>query len=185
MPPDQRRQHEQRGAGHAATAIVRPHRSKPRYFPSASPNENMKTPSSIRAMPAGCADVRRHRGDFREQAHDAAVLMASPSQASPIAATAALRYRWVNPPHSRKRQGNFKEYVMTEFDPATHRMVPAQRWFEDFVLGERFVLPSRTQTRRSSPRSRPRAATPIRYITTSNIAAPAACRICSRTASRP
>ena len=35
---------------------------------------------------------------------------------------------------------------MTEFDPATHRMVPAQRWFEDFVLGERFVLPSRTQT---------------------------------------
>jgi len=35
---------------------------------------------------------------------------------------------------------------MTEFDPATHRMVPAQRWFEDFVLGERFVLPGRTQT---------------------------------------
>src|SRR5262245_47774865 len=35
---------------------------------------------------------------------------------------------------------------MTEFDPATHRMVPAQKWFEDFVLGERFVLPGRTQT---------------------------------------
>ena len=35
---------------------------------------------------------------------------------------------------------------MTEFDPATHRMVPAQRWFEDFVLGERFVIPSRTMT---------------------------------------
>ena len=35
---------------------------------------------------------------------------------------------------------------MTEFDPAQHRMVPAQRWFEDFVLGERFVIPSRTQT---------------------------------------
>src|SRR5450755_677402 len=35
---------------------------------------------------------------------------------------------------------------MTEFDPATHRMVPQQRWFEDFVLGERFVIPSRTQT---------------------------------------
>ncbi len=34
----------------------------------------------------------------------------------------------------------------TEFDPATHRMIPAQRWFEDFVLGERFVLPSRTMT---------------------------------------
>lgn len=35
---------------------------------------------------------------------------------------------------------------MTDFDPARHRMIPAQRWFEDFVVGERFVLPSRTQT---------------------------------------
>jgi Acyl dehydratase len=35
---------------------------------------------------------------------------------------------------------------MTDFDPAQHRMIPAQRWFEDFVVGERFVLPSRTQT---------------------------------------
>src|SRR6185312_7143048 len=41
-----------------------------------------------------------------------------------------------------KRQGN----VMSDFDPARHRMVPQQRWFEDFVVGERFVLPSRTQT---------------------------------------
>jgi acyl dehydratase len=32
------------------------------------------------------------------------------------------------------------------FDPAAHRMVPEQRYFEDFVLGERFVLPSRTMT---------------------------------------
>jgi len=32
------------------------------------------------------------------------------------------------------------------FDPAAHRMVAQQRWFEDFVLGERFVLPSRTMT---------------------------------------
>ena len=32
------------------------------------------------------------------------------------------------------------------FDPTQHRMVPAQRWFEDFALGERFVLPSRTMT---------------------------------------
>ena len=30
---------------------------------------------------------------------------------------------------------------MTDFDPPRHRMMPAQRWFEDFVLGERFVLP--------------------------------------------
>ncbi|MGI4952742.1 MAG: MaoC family dehydratase [Janthinobacterium lividum] len=35
---------------------------------------------------------------------------------------------------------------MTQFDPALHRMVPDQRWFEDFTLGERFVLPSRTMT---------------------------------------
>ena len=35
---------------------------------------------------------------------------------------------------------------MTEFDPAQHRMVPQQRWFEDFTLGERFVIPSRTMT---------------------------------------
>lgn len=27
-----------------------------------------------------------------------------------------------------------------------HRMIDAQRWFEDFVPGERFVLPSRTIT---------------------------------------
>ena len=35
---------------------------------------------------------------------------------------------------------------MAEFDPAAHRMVPAQRWFDDFRLNERFVLPSRTMT---------------------------------------
>ena len=32
------------------------------------------------------------------------------------------------------------------FDPAAHRMVAEQRWFEDFRLGERFPLPSRTMT---------------------------------------
>jgi acyl dehydratase len=35
---------------------------------------------------------------------------------------------------------------MTEFDPKTHRMVAEQRWFEDFTLGERFVIPGRTMT---------------------------------------
>ena len=35
---------------------------------------------------------------------------------------------------------------MTEpFDPAQHRMLP-QRYFEDFAIGERFILPSRTMT---------------------------------------
>jgi acyl dehydratase len=32
------------------------------------------------------------------------------------------------------------------FDPRAHRLVPVQRWFEDFALGERFVLPRRTMT---------------------------------------
>lgn len=35
---------------------------------------------------------------------------------------------------------------MSGFDPRTHRMVPEQRWFEDFSMGERFPLPSRTMT---------------------------------------
>ena len=35
---------------------------------------------------------------------------------------------------------------MTDFDPTEHRMVRQQRWFEDFSLGERFVIPSRTMT---------------------------------------
>jgi acyl dehydratase len=39
-----------------------------------------------------------------------------------------------------------RENGMSEFDPAAHRMVPQQRWFEDFALGERFVIPSRTMT---------------------------------------
>lgn len=34
---------------------------------------------------------------------------------------------------------------VTAFDPRSHRMCP-QRWFEDFVIGERFLLPSRTMT---------------------------------------
>jgi len=32
------------------------------------------------------------------------------------------------------------------FDPSQHRMLAEQRWFEDFRLGERFPLPSRTMT---------------------------------------
>jgi acyl dehydratase len=39
-----------------------------------------------------------------------------------------------------------RDTAMSDFDPKTHRMVAEQRWFEDFVLAERFVLPSRTQT---------------------------------------
>jgi len=35
---------------------------------------------------------------------------------------------------------------MSTFDPAAHRLVPTQRYFEDFALGERFILPSRTMT---------------------------------------
>src|SRR6516165_9654924 len=35
---------------------------------------------------------------------------------------------------------------MTGFYPTNHRMVKEQRWFEDFILGERFVILSRTMT---------------------------------------
>jgi acyl dehydratase len=35
---------------------------------------------------------------------------------------------------------------MPQFDPTQHRLVPQQRWFEDFAIGERFPLPSRTMT---------------------------------------
>ena len=35
---------------------------------------------------------------------------------------------------------------MNEFDPALHRLIPDQRWFEDFHIGECFLLPSRTMT---------------------------------------
>jgi acyl dehydratase len=35
---------------------------------------------------------------------------------------------------------------VTAFDPTSHRMVPEQRWFDDFRMGERFPLPSRTMT---------------------------------------
>ena len=43
-------------------------------------------------------------------------------------------------------KGEREDRVMTTFDPATHRMVPEQRWLEDLSLGERFVIPSRTMT---------------------------------------
>src|ERR1700730_7791350 len=46
----------------------------------------------------------------------------------------------------RAHKGSRRETDMAEFDPAGHRMVPQQRWFEDFTLGERFVIPSRTMT---------------------------------------
>jgi acyl dehydratase len=32
------------------------------------------------------------------------------------------------------------------FDPRAHRVIPQQRWFDDFHIGERFALPSRTMT---------------------------------------
>lgn len=35
---------------------------------------------------------------------------------------------------------------MSAADPRRHRMVPEQRWFDDFALGETFLLPSRTMT---------------------------------------
>src|SRR4029450_3550094 len=34
----------------------------------------------------------------------------------------------------------------SHFDPRKHRVVSQQRWFDDFRIGERFPLPSRTMT---------------------------------------
>jgi hypothetical protein len=34
----------------------------------------------------------------------------------------------------------------SDFDPRKHRVVSQQRWFDDFRVGERFPLPSRTMT---------------------------------------
>jgi acyl dehydratase len=73
---------------------------------------------------------------------------------------------------------------MTDFDPAQHRMITAQRWFEDFVVGERFVLPSRTQTSAvfAAFQTASGDTHPVHLMW--NIAAAAACRICSLTAFR-
>src|ERR1700722_17614413 len=51
-----------------------------------------------------------------------------------------------NSPAIPVNRNDRRKSAMTEFDPAAHRMVPEQRWFEDFALGERFVIPSRTMT---------------------------------------
>ncbi len=76
----------------------------------------------------------------------------------------AIRHRACDPRHGRRRRprprrgcgrcdrrcgrrgrGSVSDQTAA-FDPAAHRLVPEQRWFEDFKLGERFVLPSRTMT---------------------------------------
>jgi hypothetical protein len=80
-------------------------------------------------------------------------------------------------------QNRRRKRAMTDFDPALHRMVPQQRWFEDFAPGERFVIPSRTMTSAVFAAFQ-RAAIPIPSTTMSNIAAPAACLTCSRMDSR-
>ena len=40
---------------------------------------------------------------------------------------------------------SMNDSITGDFDPARHRMT-AQRYFDDFRIGERFVLPSRTMT---------------------------------------
>jgi len=74
---------------------------------------------------------------------------------------------------------------MTDFDPARHRMVPEQRWFEDFVLGERFVIPGRTMTSAVFAAFQTASGDTTPRIMTSNIAAPVGCRTSLPMASRP
>ena len=62
------------------------------------------------------------------------------------------------------------------FDPALHRRYET-RWFENFAIGEKFILPSRTMTDAIFLARRP-AATTIRSTTMSNFVASAECRTC-------
>jgi acyl dehydratase len=63
-----------------------------------------------------------------------------------IPAPALQQYARRDTDVSKPSAGAAQETAMTEFDPRNHRVVPQQRWFEDFSLHERFVLPSRTMT---------------------------------------
>jgi acyl dehydratase len=73
---------------------------------------------------------------------------------------------------------------MTEaFDPTQHR-VAEPRWFEDLAVGERFFIPSRTMTEAHFASFQTISADNHPIITISNIAASAATRARSPTASR-
>src|SRR5258708_37075918 len=135
-------------------------------LPSASPNENMKIDSSISPMPARRAErssakvesfPKRFNGDcgiasgaFRSgpgalQAFHLAGFKAVDARAKPgHDESGGLPRHWRCDTDRRVRP--LEKPAMTEFDPAAHRMVPQQRWFEDFTLGERFVIPGRTMT---------------------------------------
>ena len=69
------------------------------------------------------------------------------------------------------------------FDFSAHRMCE-QRYFEDFRLNERFILPSRTMTDAMFAAFQLASATTTRSTTTSNTAAGWACRRCWRMVSR-
>src|SRR5262249_3671987 len=56
-------------------------------------------------------------------------------------------------PKSAPRDGRGRRDAMetddtstSNFDPRNHKLVAEQRWFDDFRVGERFPLPSRTMT---------------------------------------
>src|ERR1019366_5610700 len=133
-------------------------------LPSASPNENMKTASTINPMPARRAErwaggieifARRFMCDYLREARKPSRLSGnrkSFSRHSAMRPLAQARNDGSYCRHNtsavpvRQQLSPRRTSAMTEFDPAQHRMVPEQRWFEDFVLGERFVIPSRTMT---------------------------------------
>ncbi len=75
---------------------------------------------------------------------------------------------------------------MSEFDPAAHRMVPEQRWFEDFQPGRALRAAEPDDDRGGVPGvpggERRQPSDPLRP---SNTAGRAGCRTCWRTGSRP
>src|SRR5262249_22069824 len=144
VAPDQRRQHEQRGTGaerqQLPDRVGRDQKLSERIAEREHEHAEQHQADAGKARRARVAV----RGDFCEQRHASRLLKPRADETSAMAATTGLKYR-------RDTAKNREDPAMSEFDPKTfdpktHRMVAAQRWFEDFVLGERFVIPSRTMT---------------------------------------
>src|SRR5689334_10688171 len=125
------------------------------YLPSASPNENRKIENSIRPMPASRAErssadaeILASRDILTERLP--LVLSSWPGigpaihvfRAAPLLKTwmpgtspGMTSYLVCRRRRSAVRITTRRDIAMTDFDPHQHRMVPQQRWFEDFILG--------------------------------------------------
>jgi len=146
MPPDRRRQHDQRRAGaqpqQLADRIGRDHEFSECVAEREHRHRQQHQANAGEARRAFVM-VGRESGKKGHRGHGLSVGsgLRQRHSRSGIAAIRTPRYRWI-----KASAGAAQETGMTEFDPAHHRVVPEQRWFDDFSLGERFVIPSRTMT---------------------------------------